>query len=84
IFKLKLIIDAFALNPRKLMKIRSKGTIIPGEIADLTVIDLELIKTVSSDELLTKCKWSPWEGEKLQGWPILTINKGRITHNWLN
>jgi dihydroorotase len=84
ITKLKIIIDTFAVNPRKLMKFQSKGIVTPGEIANLTVIDLELTKTVSGEELFTKCKWSPWEGEKLQGWPVLTIHRGKITHNCLH
>ena len=79
--KLKLIINAFAINPRSLMNFQSKGIIAPGEIADLTVIDLDSMKRVSGNDLFTNCKWSPWEGIEMQGWPVLTIHEGKITFN---
>lgn len=79
--KLKLIIDATAINPRKLMNLQSKGIIAVGEIADLTIIDSNLVKKVTNDDLFTKCHWSPWEGEELKGWPVLTIHNGIITYN---
>jgi dihydroorotase len=79
--KLKLIINALARNPRSLMSLSGKGIIAANEPADLTVIDLEKRKVVRGDNLKTKCKWSPWEGIELQGWPVLTIREGMITYN---
>jgi len=80
-FKLKLIINAFAINPRKIMGITSGGIIAPGEVADLSVIDLNLVKTIKGDDLQTKCKWSPWEGQTIQGWPVMTIHQGTIMYD---
>jgi len=79
--KLKLIVDVLVNNPRKTMKSSSRGIIAKGEVADLTIIDLDLIKEVKGENLYTKCKWSPWEGEKLKGWPVMTIRKSKIIHN---
>ncbi|MFW9993589.1 MAG: dihydroorotase family protein [Candidatus Odinarchaeota archaeon] len=76
--KLKLIIDALAVNPRRLMNLPGKGIISEKEPADLTVVDLEKSKKVRAEDLYTKCKWSPWEGTELEGWPVMTIRKGRI------
>lgn len=81
--KLTLIINALAINPRFLMKLSGKGIIAVNEPANLTVIDLKKKKVVRGDDLKTKCKWSPWEGIELQGWPVLTIRKGKITFNEL-
>jgi len=79
--KMNLLVDALAINPRTLMNFQSKGVISVGEIADLTVIDLNLKRTVINEDLFTKCKWSPWKDEELQGWPVLTIHNGKITYN---
>jgi dihydroorotase len=76
--KLKLIIDALAINPRKVMNLPGKGIIAENKLADLTVLDLKKTKKVKGEELKTKCKWSPWEGEELDGWPVMTIRKGNI------
>ncbi|MFX0015614.1 MAG: dihydroorotase family protein [Promethearchaeota archaeon] len=79
--KLRLIINALAVNPRYLMNLPEKGVIAVDEPANLTVIDPKKKRKVRGDDLKTKCKWSPWEGVELQGWPVLTINKGKITYN---
>lgn len=42
------------------------------------VVDMELIKEVRREDLLTKCGWTPYQGQKLQGWPIYTIINKKI------
>jgi len=65
-------------NPVKIFKIKNKGFIKEGFDADLTIIDQELEKEVKDEELFTKCKWSPFNGWKLKGWPITTIVNGKV------
>jgi dihydroorotase len=79
--KLTLIIRALVINPRSLMNLPGKGIIAVNEPANLTVIDLKKRRVVRGDELKTRCKWTPWEGIELQGWPVLTIREGKITFN---
>ncbi len=45
---------------------------------DVVLIDLNKEKEVFGKNLMTKCKWSPYEGWKLKGWPIKTIIKGKV------
>ncbi|MHA1973184.1 MAG: dihydroorotase [Candidatus Hodarchaeales archaeon] len=80
-YKLDLVVKTMALNPRRLMGISNTKSISPNEVADLTVIDLDQTKKVYADVLKTKCKWSPWEGEILKGWPVMTIHNGCICYN---
>lgn len=42
---------------------------------DTVTIDLDLIKTICHEDMLTKCKWSPFAGRTLTGWPIITQTK---------
>lgn len=65
-------------NPAKIFKIKNKGFIKEGYDADLTIVDLSLKKKVGQDPFLSKCKWSPFEGKTLKGWPITTIVNGNI------
>ncbi len=65
-------------NPAKIFRIKNKGLIKEGFDADLTIIDLDLEKEVKNDELFTKCKWSPFAGWNLKGWPVTTIVNGNI------
>jgi len=68
-------------NPAKIFGMKRKGRIEPGYDADITVIDLDLVKTVSEDNLYTKCGWTPFEGRTLKGWPIMTIVNGFIVYD---
>lgn len=43
------------------------------ENSDTVTVDLELTKTIKNEDLFTKCKWSPFAGQTLTGWPIKTI-----------
>lgn len=55
-----------------------KGTIQPGSDADLTVVDLDLERTVSPDLLQSYSDYTIYDGWKLRGWPITTIVRGNI------
>ncbi|MAE42473.1 dihydroorotase [Candidatus Woesearchaeota archaeon] len=76
--ELKKIIQLCCENPVKIFKIKDKGFIKEGFYADLTIIDLNLEKEVKNQELFTKCRWSPFDGWKLKGWPVTTIVNGNI------
>jgi dihydroorotase len=75
---LKKLVQLCCENPAKIFKIKNKGFIKEGFDADLAIIDLELEKEVKNNELFTKCKWSPFDGWKLKGWPAATIVNGNI------
>jgi len=75
---LKKLINLCCENPAKIFKIKNKGLIKEGYDADLAIVDLNLEKEVNNNELFTKCKWSPFEGWKLKGWPVTTIVNGNV------
>jgi len=72
--------------PAQAYRIPNKGRIAPGYDADLVLVDLETYRPVLREELLTKCGWSPFEGWKLTGWPVVTLVGGQIVfdHGKLN
>ena len=45
--------------------------------ADLTVLDLETAAPVRPEEFRSKARFSPWAGERLHGWPVLTLVRGQ-------
>ena len=54
------------------------GKIETGNVANLTIIDLKKEWKILRDELLTKCKWSPYEDWEGKGMPTMTIVNGKI------
>ncbi|MEH2160220.1 MAG: dihydroorotase [Nostoc sp.] len=61
--------------------IPNKGAIAPGYDADLVLVDLNTYRLVRREELLTKCRWSPFEGWNLTGWATTTIVGGEIAYD---
>lgn len=61
--------------------IPNKGAIAPGYDADLVLVDLNTYRPVLREELLTKCRWSPFEGWNLTGWAVTTIVGGQIVYD---
>ncbi|MFC1810601.1 dihydroorotase family protein [Patescibacteria group bacterium] len=72
------IVDLLCESPARLFGLLNKGRIEEGFDADLTVIDMDLSRTVSNSSLYTKCGWSPYDGWKLKGWPVMTFVRGRL------
>lgn len=68
-------------NPAKIFKIKNKGFIKEGYDADLVIVDLDKRQAVRNEDLLTKCKWSPFEGKILKGWPVMTFVNGNLVYD---
>ena len=55
-----------------------KGTLLPGSDADIVVFDPETSGVISANTLHENVDYTPYEGFKYQGYPVLTISGGRI------
>ena len=65
-------------NPARIFKIKGKGKIKEGYDADLVIVDMDKKRKVQNKSLFTKCKWSPFNGKILKGWPTATIVGGNV------
>jgi dihydroorotase len=73
--------DALAkmtVNPARIFGLKDRGTLKPGSIADVTVIDLDKEFTVNREDFVSKSKNSPFIGWKLKGAAETTIVGGKI------
>lgn len=61
------MIEALTLAPAKLLGIPELGTLKPGAPADLILLSLDEEWTLSSDEVVSKSKNSPFLGRKFKG-----------------
>ena len=64
--------------PARVWQIPNKGRIEAGYDADLVLVDLQKTQEVRDDAQETKCRWSPWHGVALRGWPICTWVMGHV------
>jgi len=81
IFSLEKIVEMMCHNPAILFNIRKRGFIRSGYQADLCLVDPSAQWTVSKENLLYKCGWSPFEGVTFQSKVINTIVNGTIVYD---
>lgn len=58
--------------PARVWDLVGKGRIEVGYDADLVLVDLQKSDVVLNEKQEAKCRWSPWHGETLVGWPVRT------------
>ena len=76
--KLNQLINYVCENPVKIFGIKNKGFIREGYDADFTIVDMNKIIEIKNENIESKCKWSPFNGDKFKGAPQATIINGEI------
>lgn len=69
------VVEKMCHNPAKLFQIKNRGYIREGYYADLAIVDMESPWTVSKDNIVYKCGWSPFEGTRF---------RTKVTHTFIN
>ncbi|WP_073570946.1 dihydroorotase [Algoriphagus zhangzhouensis] len=75
---LEKIVEKMSHNVAKLFRIEERGYIREGYHADLVLVDLNDPWTVSKENILAKCGWSPFEGHTFQSKVSHTIVSGHL------
>jgi dihydroorotase len=73
---LERFVDLSSTAPARLFSIAGKGSIIVGNDADFTVVDLKRKQTIRSDWIASKSAWTPYDGVEVTGWPLGTFVRG--------
>ncbi|WP_334056349.1 dihydroorotase [Polaribacter sp. P097] len=74
-------VEKMSHNPAKLFQIEKRGFIKEGYFADLVLIDTNKLQTVSKDNILYKCGWSPFEGTTFSSTITHTFVNGNLMYN---
>ena len=75
---LKQLINYVCENPVKIFGIKNKGFIKEGYDADFTIVDMNKIIEIKNENIESKCKWSPFNGDKFKGTHVATIIRGEV------
>lgn len=71
------LVEVTSFNPSKLYGFDyRKGSIEVGKDADITIVDMELTKEYTREDIKSKAKWSPYIGQTFKGYPVMTIVRG--------
>jgi len=70
------LIELYTINPARLLKL-DRGTLSPGAIADVTLIDPDLEWTVDKNTFASRSRNTPFHGWNLKGRAVRTIVTGK-------
>jgi len=72
------LIELCSVNPAKIFKLKDRGTLRIGSVADITILDPDLNWVYKISESKSKSKNSPFDGWEFQGAAVATIVGGKI------
>lgn len=78
---LEKIVEKMAHNVAICFEIEKRGYIREGYFADLVLVDLNKPFTVTKDNILYKCGWSPFEGETFSSSISQTFVSGNLVYD---
>ena len=81
VFTIEKIVEKMCHNPAILFNIKERGFIRNGYQADIVFVNPNDKWTVSKDNILYKCGWSPIEETEVQSKVVTTIVNGVVVYN---
>tara|TARA_Y100000385_G_scaffold291799_1_gene372465 strand:+ start:5486 stop:6823 length:1338 start_codon:yes stop_codon:yes gene_type:complete len=75
------VVEKMAHAPAILFRVENRGYIREGYFADLVVVDPTKSVTVTKENILYKCGWSPFEGVSFSNEIEMTLVNGNVVYN---
>lgn len=80
IISLERLVEMCSANPARIFKLEKRGSLKPGSIADVTIIDPEMNWTYSNSDSRSKSRNSPFDGRNFNGRVVATMVCGRVVY----
>ena len=78
---LEKIIEKMCHAPADCFKVEKRGYLREGYFADIAIVDINKQYTISKDNILYKCGWSPLENKMFTGEVTQTFVNGNLVYN---
>ena len=76
-----MLVEKMCHSPARIFKVQDRGFIRQGYFADLVILE-DAEWTVSKDNILYKCGWSPFEDESFRTKVAYTLVNGNVVYEW--
>jgi dihydroorotase len=77
---LERLVALYTSGPAKILRLSDRGTLKPGSVADITILDPELEWTYSNSESRSKSRNSPFDGRAFRGAAVATVVGGQFVY----
>ena len=75
------LVELCSTNPARILSLAGRGTLAPGSVADITILDPDRVWTFNLNDSRSKSKNSPFDGREFRGRTRATIVNGRVVFN---
>ncbi|MFQ5853585.1 MAG: amidohydrolase family protein, partial [Candidatus Binatia bacterium] len=76
---LEQVVGLVAETPARLYRLwPRKGNLQPGADADILLVDMSRTDTLTNKTMISKARWTPYEGLRVQGFPVATYVRGNL------
>ncbi len=75
------LVEKMCHAPARIFRVKDRGFIRPGYFADLVILE-DAVWTVTKDNILYKCGWSPFGGQTFSTRVVRTLVNGRTVYRW--
>jgi dihydroorotase (multifunctional complex type) len=76
---LQTLVQTYSETPARLLGLYPrKGALHIGSDADVVLVDTEQEHILSNDSIISKAGWTPFDGRRVKGRPVMTMLRGQI------
>ncbi|MBK8847792.1 MAG: dihydroorotase [Bacteroidetes bacterium] len=75
------VVEKFCHAPAQCFQIEKRGFLREGYFADMVLIDMNKPSTVTRENILYKCNWSPFEGQTFGASVVHTLVNGNLVYS---
>ena len=81
VLSIERLVELMCHNPARLFHVQKRGFLRTGYQADLVIVKPNTPWTLTSQQIQSKCKWSPMEGHTFQWKVMQTFCNGHLIYN---
>jgi dihydroorotase, multifunctional complex type len=74
------LVELCSTNPAKIFRLKNRGSLKPGSIADVTILDPNLVWQYSNSDSRSKSRNSPFNGWQFHGAAVATFVGGKLVY----
>ncbi|MBX3290483.1 MAG: dihydroorotase [Acidobacteria bacterium] len=82
VISLERLVELCSTNPARIFNLEGRGTLRPGSIADITIIDPDRKWTYRNADSVSRSKNSPFDGWEFTGRAVATFVNGKLVYKF--
>ncbi len=75
------LVEMYSTKPAEIFNLKGKGRLEVGYDADIIIVDMEKKYTLKNEEVVSRCRWTPFDGREVKGMVETTVVNGSVIYS---